>query len=127
MGGTAAWPGATLVPWSSQEAAVSHAALVNVGLSYIVVVQPILLVVFIWAVSRAPSGPPDSPGHPAPGPLAPEVSAPRSPEPVRLAARAPWPPADAVDQVGETSYVGRHATRGGPPWGPAPKPPGAAW
>jgi hypothetical protein len=127
MGGTAGWPGATLGPWSSQEAAVSHAALVNVGLLYIVVVQPILLVVFVRAVSRAPSGPPDSPGHPAPGPLPPQVSAPRTPEPARIAARAPWPPADAVEQPGETGYVGRHVTRGGPPWGPAPKPPGAAW
>ena len=106
---------------------MSHAALVNVGLWYIIVVQPILLVVFVWAVSRAPSGPPDSPGHPAPEPLAPQVSAPRSPEPAMLAAVAPWPPAGAVEQSGEIGYVGRHATRGGPPWGPAPKPPGAAW
>lgn len=106
---------------------MSHAALVNVGLVYIVVVQPILLVVFVRAVSRAPSGPPDSPSHPVPGPLASQVSAPPSPEPARLAARAPWPPADAVDQPSEIDYVGRHATRGGPPWGPAPKPPGAAW
>jgi hypothetical protein len=106
---------------------VSHAALVNVGLVYIVVVQPILLVVFIGAVSRAPSGPPDSPSHPAPAPPAPQVSAPHSPEPARLAARAPWPPAGAVEQPGEAGYVGRHATRGGPPWGPAPRPPGAAW
>ena len=126
MGGPQGGQAATLVPWSSQEAAVSHAALVNVGLLYIVVVQPILLVVFIWAVSRAPSGTPDSPGHPAPGPLEPQVSAPRAPEPARLAARAPWPPAD-MEQPGETGYVGRHATRGGPPWEPAPKPPGAAW
>jgi hypothetical protein len=105
---------------------VSHAALVNVGLVYVVVVQPILLVVFLRAVSRAPSGPPDSASHPAPEPLAPQVSAPRSPEPAMLAARAPWPPADA-EQPGQTGYVGRHATRGGPPWGPAPKPPGVAW
>ena len=91
---------------------MSHAALVNVGLWYIIVVQPILLVVFVWAVSRAPSGPPDSPGHPAQEPLAPQVSAPRSPEPAMLAAVAPWPPAGAVEQPGGIGYVGRHATRG---------------
>jgi hypothetical protein len=106
---------------------VSHAALVNVGLVYIVVVQPILLIVFVWAVSRAPSGPPDSPSHPVPGSLALQVPMPRSLEPARLPARAPWPPADAVEQPGTTGYLGRHATREGPPWGPAPKPPGAAW
>ena len=106
---------------------MSHAALVNVGLFYVVVIQPLLLVLFVRAVSRAPSGPPDSTGHPVPEPPAPEVSAPRPPEPARLAARAPWPPADAVGSSGEPGYVGRHGTRGGPPWGPAPKPPDAAW
>jgi hypothetical protein len=105
---------------------MSHAALVNVGLFYVVVIQPLLLVLFVRAVSRAPSGPPDSAGHPVPEPPAPEVSAPRPPESARLAAGAPWPSADAVGPSGEPSYVGRHATRGGPPWGPAPKPPGSA-
>ena len=106
---------------------MSHAALVNAGLLYIVVVQPLLLVMFIRAVVRAPSGPPDSPSHPVPGPPTPQVSAPQSPEPTRRPARVPWPPADAAGLSGEAGYVGRHATRGGPPWGPAPKPPGAAW
>jgi len=103
---------------------MSHAALVNAGLFYIVVVQPFLLVVFVRAVSRAPSGPLDSSSHLVPEPPAPQVSA---PEPAGLAARPPWPPADTPDPPGETGYVGRHATRGGPPWGPAPRPPGAAW
>ena len=103
---------------------MSHAALVNAGLFYVVVVQPLLLLVFLRAVSRAPSGPPDSPSHPVPAPPAPKVAAPQSPG---LPARAAWPPADAVGASGEAGYVGRHATRGGPPWGPAPKPPGAAW
>jgi len=103
---------------------MSHAALVNAGLFYIVVVQPLLLVVFLRAVSRAPSGPVDSPSHPVPEPPASQVSA---PEPARLPARAPWPPAEALGLSDEGGYVGRHATRGGPPWGPAPRPPGAAW
>jgi hypothetical protein len=106
---------------------MSHAGLVNAGLFYIVVVQPLLLVVFIRAVSRAPSGPPDAPSHPVPGRAATQVSAPRPHEPAGLPARVSWPPADPVDLSGETGYVGRHATRGGPPWGPAPKPPGSAW
>jgi len=103
---------------------MSHAALVNAGLFYVVVVQPLLLLVFLRAVSRAPSGPPDSPSHPVPAPPAPKVSAPPSPG---LPARAAWPSADAAGAAGEAGYVGRHATRGGPPWGPAPRPPGAAW
>ena len=106
---------------------MSHAALVNVGLFYVVVIQPLLLVMFLRAVARAPSGPPDSASHPVPEPPAPEVSASQHAEPARLPARLPWPPADAVGSSSEIGYVGRHGTRGGPPWGPAPKPPGAAW
>lgn len=111
---------------------MSHAALVNVGLFYVVVIQPLLLVLFVRAVRRAPSGPPDSASHPVPEPPAPEVPASEVPasqqaEPARLPARVPWPSADAVGSSTETGYVGRHGTRGGPPWEPAPKPPGVAW
>jgi hypothetical protein len=106
---------------------MSHAALVNAGLLYVVVVQPLLLVVFVRAVIRAPAGPADSPSHPEPEQPAPEVAAPPPPESARLPARPTGRPVDAVGPSGETGYVGRHATRGGPPWGPAPKPPGAAW
>jgi hypothetical protein len=106
---------------------MSHAALVNVGLFYIVVIQPLLLVMFVWAVSRAPSGPPDSASRPVPEPPAPEVSASRHEESARLPAGLTWPSVDTVGSSSETGYVGRHGTRGGPPWGPAPKPPGAAW
>jgi hypothetical protein len=106
---------------------MSHAALVNAGIFYVVFIQPLLLVMFVRAVSRAPSGPADSASDPVPDPLAPDVSAPQPREPARLPARAAWPPADAVGSSTETGYVGRHATRGGPPWGPAPKPPGAPW
>lgn len=105
---------------------MSHTALVNVGLFYIVVIQPLLLVMFVRAVRRAPSGPPDSASHPVPEPSAPEAPVSWQAEPARLPARVPWPPADAVGSSSETGYMGRHGTRGGPPWGPAPKPPGAA-
>jgi len=104
---------------------MSHAALVNAGLLYVVVVQPLLLMVFVRAVIRAPSGPADSPNHPEPE--QPAVAAPPPPEPTRLPARPTGRPVDAVGLSGEAGYVGRHATQGGPPWGPAPKPPGAAW
>ena len=106
---------------------MSHTALVNVGLFYIVVIQPLLLVMFVRAVSRAPSGSPDSASHPGSESPAPEVSAAQQAEPARLPVRVPWPPAEAVGSSSETGYVGRHGTQGGPPWGPAPKPPGAAW
>lgn len=105
---------------------MSHAALVKAGLLYIALVQPLLLVMFVWAVIRAPYGPADSPSHPVPEPLAPQFAAPRQPEPAGLPARATWPPIGAAGPSGETGYVGRHATQGGPPWGPAPKPPGVA-
>jgi hypothetical protein len=105
---------------------MSHAALVNVGLFYIVVIQPLLLVVFIRGVRRAPSGPPDSASHPVLEPYAPEAPSQQA-EPARLPARMPWPSADALGSSIETGYLGRHGTQGGPPWGPAPKPPGAAW
>jgi hypothetical protein len=106
---------------------MSHAALVNVGFFYIVVIQPLLLVLFVRAVRRAPSGPPDSASHPVPEPPAPEVAASEQAEPARLPARVPWPAVDAVGSSSEAGYVGRHGTRGGPPWGPAPRPPGAPW
>ena len=105
---------------------MSHAALVNAGILYIVVVQPLLLVVFIRAVIRAPAGPADSASDPAPE--APEVDAPAAPGPARLPVRPmTWPPSGALSPRGEPDYVGRHVAQGGPPWGPAPKPPGASW
>jgi len=105
---------------------MSHAALVNAGILYIVVVQPLLLVMFIRAVIRAPSGPADSASDPTPE--TPGASAPQRPGPARLPVRpTTWPPSGAVGPPEEPDYVGRHVARGGPPWGPAPKPPGAAW
>ena len=73
----------------SQEVAMSHAALVNVGLFYIVVIQPLLLVLFVRAVRRAPPGPADSARRLVPEPPAPEVSASQQAEPARLPARVP--------------------------------------
>jgi hypothetical protein len=104
---------------------MSHAALVNVGLFYVVVIQPLLLVTFVRAVRRAPSGPPDSGGHPAPERPATGMPVSQQVESAGLPARVPWPPADAVGSSGGTGYVARHGAGGGPPWGPAPKPPGA--
>lgn len=105
---------------------MSHAALVNVGLFYIVVIQPLLLVMFVRAVRRAPSGPPDSASHPALEPPAPGVPASQQPEPAGLPMRVPWPATNAAGSSSDNGYVARHGTHGGPPWGPAPKPPGAA-
>ena len=69
---------------------MSHAALVNVGVIYIVIVQPLLLVIFIRAVIRAPYAPADSESHPAAEPPAPQVYV---PEPAMLPVRpATWPP-----------------------------------
>jgi hypothetical protein len=109
---------------------MSRAALVHAGLLYIVVVQPLLLVMFIRAVIKAPAGPADSPSRPVPSPPEASVAAPASPTPAlpqrqpRPEPRAAWPAADTASQPGDEGYVGRHATRSRPPWGPAPKPPG---
>ena len=105
---------------------MSHAALVNVGFIYIVIVQPLLLVIFVRAVIRAPYVPADSASRLAAEPPAPQASAPEQPAmvPVRPAT---WPPSGAIGPSAEPDYVGRHVARGGPPWGPAPKPPGAPW
>jgi hypothetical protein len=106
---------------------MNQAALVHTGIFYIVVVQPLLLVLFVRAVIQAPLGPADSASHPVPGPPAPQVPASQPAEWSQLRAAATWPPAGPAGESGETGYVGKHATRGGPPWAPAPKPPGADW
>jgi len=107
---------------------MSHAALVNAGIIYIVIVQPLLLVIFVRAVIRAPYVPADSASRLAAEPPAPQASAPEQPEPAMPPVRpAAWPSSGAIGPSAEPDYVGRHVARGGPPWGPAPKPPGAAW
>src|SRR5438034_11435368 len=111
---------------------MSRAALVNAGLLYIVVVQPLLLVLFIRAVIRAPAGP-DSPDHPEPRPAEAPVAAP-APRTAALPRRQPppeprpaWPAVGTASQPSDDGYMPRHATRSGPPWRPAPRPPGASW
>jgi hypothetical protein len=106
---------------------MNQAALVHAGILYVVVVQPLLLVMFIRAVIQAPAGPADSASRSAPGPPVLQVAAPQAPEWPRLRAGAAWPPARPAGASDETGYVGKHVSRGGPPWEPAPKPPGADW
>jgi len=126
IGGPRCGLGASLSPLKAAgEAAMNQAALVHAGVFYIVVIQPLLLVTFIRAVIQAPPGPADSASRSAPGSPAPQVAGPQAPEWPRLRAGAAWPPGHPAGVPDETGYVGRHATRGGPPWGPAPKPPGA--
>jgi len=107
---------------------MSHAALVNAGLLYIVVVQPLLLVMFIRAVILAPAGPADSPSNlkpkPPEGPVA--APAPRTAALPRRQPRAAWPADSTASQPSDDGYSARHAIRNEPPWGPAPKPPGAS-
>jgi len=115
---------------------VSHAAVYSEVLFWFVVVLTLLLVMFIGVVVRTPSGTADSPQPP-------EFSAPAPPPPPRpLSVR--WPEAVVSAGAGERSahagYRPRHAgalkpelmvagrlqVPGGPPWEPAPKPPGLA-
>jgi hypothetical protein len=123
------------------------------GIFFLVLFLALLLVLFIYAVIRVPpeladsqeqpvldlpEPPPSAPTFPAPQPLpvrrprtlAPPVAA--SPVP---ASPVPAPPAPAFGGSSNGGYAARHATvavpvitapkvSGGPPWGPAPKPPG---
>ncbi|MGN6174470.1 MAG: hypothetical protein ACTHPS_16250 [Streptosporangiaceae bacterium] len=118
------------------------------GIFFLVLFLALLLVLFIYAVIRVPPELADSQEQPVldlpePPPSAPTASAPQ-PLPVRrprtLAPPVPAPavPAPAVPAFGGPSnggYAARHATvavpvitppkvSGGPPWEPAPKPPG---
>jgi hypothetical protein len=123
------------------------------GIFFLVLFLALLLVLFIYAVIRVPPELADSQEQPVldlpePSPLAPTASAPQ-PLPVRRprslappvpAPAVPPPPvpapaAAAFGGSGNGGYAARHATvavpvitapkvSGGPPWGPAPKPPG---
>jgi hypothetical protein len=126
---------------------MTHAALMNAALLLFLVFVTLLLVMFIGAVIVAPSAPPDSstPAPETPAPPAPEPAAlpvpemPGSPAPlprrrplatVSAAGVASWSAdADADGRAGAPmpvySAVLRPEVSGGPPWGPAPKPPGA--
>ena len=123
------------------------------GIFFLVLFLALLLVLFIYAVIRVPPELADSqeqpvldqPEPPPPVPTAPAhqplpVRRPRTLTPPVAASPVPAPavPAAAAPAFGGPSnggYAARHATvavpvitapkvSGGPPWGPAPKPPG---
>jgi hypothetical protein len=113
------------------------------GIFFLVLFLALLLVLFIYAVIRVPPELADSQEQPVldlpePPPPAPTAPAPQ-PLPVRrprtLAPPVPAPPVPVFGGPGNGGYAARHATvavpvitppkvSGGPPWGPAPKPPG---
>jgi hypothetical protein len=103
------------------EAAMSHAELVRDGLFFFVVFLTLLLVLFIGAAVRAPAEQPGARSQPAAPPIQPDLDGPGLTWP-RTAAT--WPPAGATTLASDNDYLPRHATPGGPPWGPAPRPPG---
>jgi hypothetical protein len=109
---------------------MSHAVLANDGLLILTGASALLLAAFIGAVVRMPpdlanaAAQPGGAAQPEPVPAQlPAVAhdpSPRWPVPAAGPA-APLPRRPA----GDAGYVARHAARGGPPWGPAPRPPGA--
>jgi hypothetical protein len=112
---------------------VSHAAVYSEVLFWFVVVLTLLLVMFIGVVVRTPPGTADSPQPP-------EFSAPAPPAPPLVwrpqaaafagaggrSARAGYRPRHAGALKPELMVAGRLQVPGGPPWEPAPKPPGLA-
>ena len=75
---------------------MSRAVLVNDGLLSLVIASALLLAVFVAAVIRARSESAGPPGRHA----------------------------GDTSQADDPGYQPRHAASGGPPWGPAPQPPG---
>jgi hypothetical protein len=118
------------------------------GIFFLVLFLALLLVLFIYAVIRVPPELADSQEQPVldqpePPPLVPTAPAPqplpvRRPRTLAPPVAAPSVAAPAAPAFGGSSnggYAARHATvavpvitapkvSGGPPWGPAPKPPG---
>ena len=104
---------------------MSHAAVVKDGLFYFVTLLTILLVMFIYAAIRTA---PEIVRQVSQPDAEPPVSArPDQEDPTLgwLPRQASWP-GEAEDQPAGAGPVVRRATRGGPPWGPAPRPPGIA-
>ncbi len=106
------------------EAPVSHAAVVDDVLLCLAIVLALLLAAFIGAAIRAPAQPAIEPVQAGPAPAM-SGPAPAPKLPVRNPARA-RPPASAspARAQGRSGYLPKHAVHGGPPWGPAPRPPG---
>jgi hypothetical protein len=101
---------------------MSHTSLGSGGLLLLVIASALLLALFVVAALRAPA----EVNRPDPGPAAPPEPA-RPPPP--LPRRTVINPPDAMTRNAGADYPPRHAapgeaTSGGPPWGPAPKPPG---
>jgi hypothetical protein len=113
---------------------VSHAAVYSEVLSWFVVVLTLLLLmIFIGVVVRTPprhAGSPQPPEHSPPAPPPPPFV--RRPQTAGLAdagarpARAGYRPRHAEALKRELMAVDRRQASGGPPWEPAPKPPGLA-
>ena len=124
---------------------MTHAALVNTAVLWLLAVMTVLLVMCLIAVILAPAQRPGSAmlqGHEAAVPPAalPSLQSPATPSPpspgrqplatAATAGRHRWPAAagesaelDAVHPV-MTDLIGRPKVSGSPPWEPAPKPPG---
>jgi hypothetical protein len=91
---------------------MNHAAPGNDVLFWSIMVLALLLVTFVRASIRAPNEPVRNPAQ-----AFPELAEPAEQEAQTV---PPLPRRFA----GDSGYVARHASYGGPPWGPAPKPPG---
>jgi hypothetical protein len=120
------------------------------GIFFLVLFLTLLLLLFIYAVIRVPPElagsqeqpvldlpEPPAPAPPAAGPQPLPVRRPRAATPPAPPApsASPAPSTGAFGQSSNGGYAARHATvavpvitppkvSGGPPWGPAPKPPG---
>ena len=105
---------------------MSHAAVDSEVLFWFVVALTALLGMLISVVVRTPPGTVGSPQPPGPSPAAPP-----SPGPVRWPqaagpARAGYRPRHAGGMRPELMVTGRRQVSAGPPWSPAPRPPGLA-
>lgn len=108
------------------------------GAFFLVLFLALLLILFIYAVITMPPEAAGSEEQPALDTPAPALPAPSAPAPEPLPVRRPRTVTSqpgAFGQSGNGGYAARHATvavpvitspkvSGGPPWGPAPKPPG---
>jgi periplasmic protein TonB len=107
---------------------MGHTSVGSGGLLLLVIASALLLALFVIAAIRAPA----EVNRPDPEPAAPPEPAPSEPAPPPPPLprrRIISPPADAVTQNSDAGYPPRHAApgqtvSGGPPWEPAPKPPG---